>query len=374
MKVIKPIDTSLPASDFSGAGVGVLHNISNDFASQTEAVPLTSGPGHKVRRRFPRSSIYLFLGILAAGQGTSAAQEIFPQTLLANRRMELRILLPDEVKGFYRGTRFDWSGQMLSVTCDGHSFFEPWRFPHNPLLHDAASGPAEEFGMFSPLGYEEARPGETFLKIGVGFLKKPEEKEYGFYRDYQREGSAPWTISKEPDALIFQQTIADKRGWGYRYTKRITLQPDGFRMARTLENTGTRSISTDHYGHNFVRINHAPVGPAYQLRFPFAPGVRMARPDPVTITGRVLQMPEVTDSFYAELTGFQGKEDHAATVTHVPTGLAVEIRGDRPPIKFNVYAEKTALCPEAFVQLEIAPGGEAHWASQYQFHIPQPKH
>ena len=343
------------------------------FASMTQAISSAPKLGQN-RWPFWRSvAVFLLPGLLAAGLGTISAQEDFPQTVLANRRMELRVLLPDEEKGFYRGTRFDWSGQMLRVTCDGQRFFEPWRFPHNPLLHDAASGPAEEFGMFSPLGYEEARPGETFLKIGVGFLKKPEEKEYGFYRDYQRTGSAPWTISKEPDAVIFQQTIKDKRGWGYRYTKRISLQPDGFMISRTLENTGTRKISTDHYGHNFVRINGAPVGPAYQLHFPFAPGIKIARPDPITILGRVLQMPEVKDSFYVELTGFREKEDHAATVTHVPTGLAEEIRGDRPPVKFHVYAEKTALCPEAFVQLEIEPGDEVQWASQYRFHIPQPK-
>ena len=120
-----------------------------------------------IGRRFQRRvAVFLVSGLFAVGQGTIAAQEDFPQTVLANRRMELRVLLPDEEKGFYCGTRFDWSGQMLRVSCEGHRFFEPWRFPHDPLLHNAASGPAEEFGMFAPSGYEDARPGETFLNNG----------------------------------------------------------------------------------------------------------------------------------------------------------------------------------------------------------------
>jgi hypothetical protein len=37
-------------------------------------------------------------------------------------------------------------------------------------------GPADEF---RPLGYDAAKPGGTFVKIGVGMLKRTDEKAYG---------------------------------------------------------------------------------------------------------------------------------------------------------------------------------------------------
>ncbi len=56
--------------------------------------------------------------------------------------------------------RVDWSG---------HTFFGEWKQSrHDPNGSDDVVGSAEEFGMSAPLGYADAKPGETFIKIDVG--------------------------------------------------------------------------------------------------------------------------------------------------------------------------------------------------------------
>ncbi len=44
----------------------------------------------------------------------------------SNGLITARILLPDAQKGFYRGTRFDWSGGAHSLAYRGQEFYGPW--------------------------------------------------------------------------------------------------------------------------------------------------------------------------------------------------------------------------------------------------------
>src|SRR5689334_67880 len=92
----------------------------------------------------------------------------YPHAVLTNGALTLTVLLPDASRGYYRGSRFDWSGLVARAECGGHSLFAPWKSPHDPTDPEGAFGTAEEFGMKGPDGYTEAKAGETFLKIGVG--------------------------------------------------------------------------------------------------------------------------------------------------------------------------------------------------------------
>ena len=94
--------------------------------------------------------------------------------------------MPDEEKGYYRSTRFDWSGIIAQVEYVGLSFFQEWIdyigtiSPGKLDSYDSGTGTgtAEEFRK--PLGYEDAKPGSPFLKIGVGILERADEKPYHF--------------------------------------------------------------------------------------------------------------------------------------------------------------------------------------------------
>ena len=113
------------------------------------------------------------LAAMLAGQMCAAD---FPHAEIASRFLKVKLYTPDEKKMVTIAARvFDWSGVIASLTFKGHEYFGVW-FPHyDPLLHDAITGPVEEFRDDGnpALGFNEAKPGGLFVKIGVGILRKP---------------------------------------------------------------------------------------------------------------------------------------------------------------------------------------------------------
>lgn len=96
----------------------------------------------------------------------------------------MKVYLPNQEEGLYRATRFDWSGVIESATYQGHEYFGYWKDTHNPLVHEDLPGPVE--GYIKPgLGYKEAKPGEGFIRIGVGILEKEAEAEYQWTKTYK---------------------------------------------------------------------------------------------------------------------------------------------------------------------------------------------
>src|SRR5690242_3408215 len=116
------------------------------------------------------------------------AADSYPEAEIANREIRVRLPLPDMAKGFYRGIRFDPSGAIASLTYRGHTFYGPWFDSVDPSVRDfvyrdgkivagtnsAMMGPVEEFQK--PIGFDE--PGGTFLKVGVGILRKSGDAKY----------------------------------------------------------------------------------------------------------------------------------------------------------------------------------------------------
>src|ERR1700730_15317597 len=107
-------------------------------------------------------------GFLLSLRFAAAAAEP-PEIAISNGVIRARVYLPDAENGYYRGTRFDWSGVISSLEYNGHSYFGQWFPRYDAKLHDSITGPVEEYSTGdSALNYAEAKPGETFVKIGVG--------------------------------------------------------------------------------------------------------------------------------------------------------------------------------------------------------------
>ena len=128
--------------------------------------------------------IALAIAIVALASPVAAAD--YPTHTLKSEHLSVKVYQPDAEKGFYRGTRFDWSG-VFSVEFEKHKLFGPWKGTHDPANNDDIVGPCEEFGsgFTGPLNYKDAKVGERFLKIGVGELEKPKEEKYQFFRNYK---------------------------------------------------------------------------------------------------------------------------------------------------------------------------------------------
>jgi hypothetical protein len=297
-----------------------------------------------------------------------------PRHVLEGGGVKLTIDLPDPVNGYYRSTRFDWSGIVATAEFGGHTVFGPWKATHDPLNHDDVHGTAEEFGHEEPLGYAAAPVGGTFVKIGVGELVKPAEAKYHFAHKYTIAKPGTWKVITGDNVVEFRQELSSATGYGYRYLKRVELAPAGFVIRRTLANTGNKPIDTDHYGHHFMTVDGDPIGPNYSLQFPWPPRAKdpAGLRDIAVLRGDKLLFvkPLTQGQVQTPIVGFGDKaEDNRVTVEHTASHLRMAIINDRPLAKFNVWSLKTTLCPEPFVQIKLEPGGETSWNTRYELGV-----
>ena len=116
--------------------------------------------------------LHLFLFTTLAAQAAE-----FPESVITNGAITAKLYLPDPARGYYRGTRFDWSGQISSLKTAKHEYFGQWFPKYDPKIHDSIMGPVEEFRTGNAgLGFDEAPAGGSFVRIGVGVVRRPDDK------------------------------------------------------------------------------------------------------------------------------------------------------------------------------------------------------
>jgi hypothetical protein len=300
----------------------------------------------------------------------------YPASDLNTKQIKAGFYLPDAEKGYYRGTRFDWSGLISRVDCGGHSFFCEFREQqHDPSNHDDICGTAEEFGMTTlPLRFANARAGDPFVKIGIGVLQRAEDPDYAFWKKYKILQPGRWNIVRKSDHVEFAQELHGPNGWAYDYTKTIRLDDKAQTVAitRRLRNTGSNRIETDHYGHNFLKIDNVPAGPDYVLEFPFQPRFgEGSKPEGcVAIRDKSLVfLKEVPadKSVWVRLDGFTKPEDSQMRIVNHRTGAEMSILTDQPMIRLVFYSSGGVLAPEPFVKVDLAPDETKVWTTTYRF-------
>lgn len=320
------------------------------------------------RHLLPFLAVLLLVGCSAAERSASSAA---PESIvLVQGDLRVEILPPDAEHGYYRGPRFDWSGMVRQATWRGHTAFGELKTPHDPLKHDHAPGPAEEFGMNRPLGYEEAGPEGLFPKIGVGLLRREAKADakYFFNKPYQIVQTGTWTVQSTASGADFEQVFAHQ-GWGWRYRKRVELRGDGFALVHRLENTGARAISTDFYNHNMIQLDGKTVGSGWKVAYDFPVEAKAgSKPKRISPEGQAVVVGEdlPNGSVYIELALPAGAVDRA-TVTAPGVPFSLTVASDLPPERMCVYGERRALCPETFSAIEVAPGSVKEWTLTYAF-------
>lgn len=297
-----------------------------------------------------------------------------PQVTLENNGLSLLVYLPDAENGYYRGSRFEWSGLIQQASYDGHTFFGDWKSTHNPTNHDDVNGTASEFGMFTPLGFDEAAPRETFVKMGIGELVRPNREDYRFHTNYSVKTAYDWSVKHGPDWIEFIQQSPDFKGWAYRFVKRIEIPPErpAFTIYHSLENTGTRALDTDYYCHNFTIIDDEPIGPAYELTFAFEPVFPQDLKGYARVEGERVQFVKALSgtSIYAEFEGYDVvPETNAVTICNNDSGAGLRIKGDYGAYEYHYWSTTLATCPEPFIKIDLAPGESMEWTDTYTLMI-----
>lgn len=322
-----------------------------------------------------------------------ARADDYPQVVIKNEKLKFTLYEADATKGFYRGTRFDHAGVFGNVEFAGHKIFGPWKDKHDPTNHDDIVGPCEEFGIDSPLGYDEAKVGGTFLKIGVGELEKPKEEKYSFANKYKVVKPLEWKrVRIEPsmdfggpapkDALDqIWYTEQKANGYGYKYYKRVSLVGDGIQIYHNLKNTGEKRIVTDFYNHNFFNVDRDPVGSNYSFVFPFEPKAKDLKGkfgDLVELKDKEFRFKDklpTGDFVMAGITGFDPLliADRRFEMRHAPSRVRIGVQHTYSFAKFNVWGIKTTICPEPYMAIDLKPGEEKQWGVTYTFTHDPPK-
>ena len=299
----------------------------------------------------------------------------FPQALISNGTIHATVYLPDAEKGYYRATRFDWSGIVPSLRYKGHTYFGQWFDKYDPKTNDAVMGPVEEFGTNS-LGFNEAAPGGKFVKIGVGALKKPADgRAYNHFTTYEIADPGKWTIRKGTDFVEFTQVLTDAAGYAYTYTKTVRLEKNKpmLTLEHSLKNTGSKTIETSVYDHDFYMIDGKPTSPDFVVKFPF--GVHwsgLASPLIETEGSELHFLQDYSPGQTAQsvLTGYDPLKvsDYDMRVENRKTGAGVRQTSDHPIAKINFWSIRNTVCPEAYIDLKVEPGKEATWRISYEFY------
>ncbi|WP_373496504.1 hypothetical protein [Aquiflexum sp.] len=298
----------------------------------------------------------------------------FPEITIKNGLIRAKVYLPHQEKGYYRSTRFDWSGVISSLEYKGHSFFGEWFEKHDPKINDAITGPVEEF---NPIGYEEAKPGDTFLKIGVGVLRKADDVPYRFALPFEVVDYGQWFVSGKKDQVEFVHHLTDPNGHSYHYQKGLKLVKGKAELIvdHTLLNTGTGKIETKGYNHNFFILDNQKIGPGYTVTFPFDLSlVRESRGLGSLVEIRenrinYLKDLEKGESAMLFLGGFsRHPEDYDNRIENSHSGAGVRITCDQPISDLAFWSIYTTLCPEPYIKIDVDPGKEFSWQIKYEFY------
>ncbi|MEJ7608594.1 MAG: hypothetical protein WKF37_20565 [Bryobacteraceae bacterium] len=231
----------------------------------------------------------------------------------------------------------------------GHEYFGQWYATHDPSIHDAITGPVDIFDTNGAgLGYAEAVAGEGFIRIGVGVVEKPEEPSYRGTHTYKILDTGKRTTQRNRTSIRFNQDLSGPNGYGYSYSKRITLPPGRAEMviSYNLRNTGTKPIDTTVFNHGFFQLDAEPAGPGLIWNFPWKPRATDDLSGMAEIRDfRILYIRELRDGerLLTTLLGYGDlAADHAFSVQNEKTGAGVRVTADQPIRKLNFWSRRLA--------------------------------
>lgn len=311
-----------------------------------------------------------------------------PSAMISNGQIEATVLLPDAQTGFYRGTRFDWSGLISSLTVHGQPIYGTWFDQIAPNVFDfvtfkgkivsgpntAVLGPVDAYDPSGPESWAVAAPGEGFLKIGVGLLRKPEGgAAYSSYKTYDIIDGGNWTTHCAKDHVTFEQVVQSTDGlYGYVYKKTLRLvagQPE-LLIEHSLQNTGHKALKTTSFNHNFFTLAGDPSADGLMLKTPFEIISSRRLTDVANVKGnqltfeRVLNPEEVLST---PITGFETTPSNYDFTLSNRSGAGYRVQSDRPLSALTLWSIKSTVSVEPFITLEIDSAAAETWTFHYSF-------
>ena len=145
-------------------------------------------------------------------------------------------------------------------------------------------------------------------------------------------------------------------------------------MEHHLKNTGSRAIHTSVYNHNFLVLDKQPPGPGLVITVPFP--IRTSEPPNKTLAdvrgNQIVYTKTLTgeDVVATPIEGFgSGVNDHQIRIENSRLGVGMKIQTDRPLAKAGLWSIRTVIAMEPYVAIDIEPGKEFSWTTQYEYYL-----
>jgi hypothetical protein len=226
------------------------------------------------------------------------------------------------------------------------------------------------------IGYKEARPGEDFLKPGVGVLAKWNDAPYRFGGAYPIVDTGTWKVRVGKRSVRFRQVLRGPEGYAYVYEKTLTLSKKEpvMTLQHSMKNTGRKAIETYVYDHDFFMLDGKPTGPGMVVHFKFEPKPQGDIGAAAKIEGKDLVYIEALaprKGVAGYLTGYSNDaRDFDFTVEDTRSSIGVQQTADHPLARLYFWSTQTTICPEGYIKLNVAPGETSRWTLRYRFFAP----
>jgi hypothetical protein len=285
--------------------------------------------------------------------------------ILKNKYLEIQI---DSPKENYNFSRFDWTGKIVKVKFNHISLSSTEK---NDYLneHHFGKGFYNEFGMDTALGFEEAKIGDWFHKIGVGLLKK-EDNKYLFNKNYKIK-PAKFKVITKSNKIFIQCKSESVNGYSYLLKKEIMLQGNNFIINYELQNTGEKDIKTSEYAHNFMAINNELIGTNYVLKFPiplksnlFDKTVNMEQKVEIKQNEFKFNATPNKPFFFSNLSN-NNTIDAFWELINLKSNIGISETGSFKTNKINLWGCGHVISPELFFNIYIKPNQIEKWSRTY---------
>tara|TARA_Y100001933_G_scaffold222942_1_gene234136 strand:- start:106056 stop:107072 length:1017 start_codon:yes stop_codon:yes gene_type:complete len=283
--------------------------------------------------------------------------------VLQNAFLDVHLVTPSHPAGGVDAVRFDQTARVTNLKYKGIELLDERGMP-------------DEFGLLGigVLGYEDGD--DTFVKLGVGQLKRNKPQQYHFGTAYPLQALADTRIEfVGPHEIQLVQTFNHVSKYSYVYRKKISIDPQAsvLKFDYALENHGQDEMTFDTYNHNFFKMGEGAIG----SRLHFNPGFI-----PAYLSTDRLLLDEQGVSFSRDLLApqtiflpFLGNEKpfaDAAILTDRYAGIKASIKHVPSPLHFTFFADSKAIAPEYFIRLTVKPQDAVTWQRTYTFESVSP--
>jgi hypothetical protein len=291
--------------------------------------------------------------------------------VLKTEQLQVLINAPGEV---YNSSRFDWTGQIEQVTYKNKHTFCTNETLDASLKSTRGIGMCNEFGISTPIGYDDCKVGEFFPKIGIGLLEKENDLPYHFFKPY-KVVPGHFEVKQIGDSdLVITSSISNCRGYGYILEKHFEVSGNILFIKYKLTNTGSKAIETEEYCHNFININNLSVNADYKLKFPIKinTGNFIEEVNPnycVEINNNQLSWKSTPESdfFYTDLNAGHNKIN-TWSIENTKAGVGVREFVNCVPAQCNVWGKSHVISPEIFINIKLNPRETMQWERKYEFY------